>query len=151
MAKTKPKFDPITQANGNAATLPPPDANELETSPLAANGDESEPTDNHPTPTAIVAAVVVQLQAPMQHTEAGYATNHIQFQGMTNRQRAAAKRLFISLGRVGARIQMNGLGHPDGKVVNNYGDACRWVFERLADAFEAETGSDITEGMRLDG
>jgi hypothetical protein len=93
------------------------------------------------------AVLTVLLEAPMGHVEGGYATNSINYQGMTQRQSAAAKRLFISLGRENARIQMNGIGHPDGKVVNTYGDAVRWLFEQLADKYEEETGRKVTEGL----
>lgn len=153
---------PPSESNGAAtkpASTPPvsfdPQADAATTvNAAAANGSETMPADNEQPPTppatdppAANGVQVVLFEAPMGDCEDGYATTSINFQGMTNRQSAAAKRLFISLGRQNRRIQMNGVGHPDGKVVNNYGDAVRWIFEQLADAWEAETGQDITKGL----
>lgn len=93
------------------------------------------------------AGLSVLIEAPMGHCEPGYATRHIDFRSMTRRQAAAARRLFISLGRENARIDVNGASHPDGKVVNTAGEAIRWLFDQLADRWEAETGKDITDGL----
>lgn len=92
-------------------------------------------------------ALSVLIEAPMGHCEPGYATRHVDFRSMTRRQAAAAKRLFISLGRENARIGVNGPSHPDGKVVNTTGEAIRWIFDQLADRWESETGLDITDGL----
>lgn len=96
-------------------------------------------------------ALSVLIDAPMGHCTSGYAPKRLEFKGMTRRQSAAAKRLFISLGRANERITVNGPSHPDGQAILDYGDTVRWLFEKLADQWEAETGEDITAGLSFHG
>ena len=83
--------------------------------------------------------------------EGGYAVAHIEFRNMTLRQRAAAKRIFYSLAVRNARIEVNGSGFPEGRVVNSPGDAMKWVLDRYADEFERVVGRKVTDGMVFDG
>ena len=106
---------------------------------------EAAPNMSETTPISVV------IEAPMGHCDLGYAAKRIDFRGMTRRQSAAAKRLFISLGRANERITVNGPSHPDGKPIVDQGDAVRWLFEKLADQWEEETGLDITAGLSFHG
>lgn len=124
-----------TPENPPAVTVPAQAA--ANTAQELTNGDQPPPS----------VANFVTLVAPSNFCDSGYAADHIDFRGMTRAQRAGAKRLFLSLGRAGARIQTNGTGHPDGKVVNTPGDAVKWIFEQYAAAYEASTGASITEGL----
>jgi hypothetical protein len=110
-----------------------------------SRADEITPNSAETTPISVV------IEAPMGHCDLGYAAKRIDFRGMTRRQSAAAKRLFISLGRANERITVNGPSHPDGKPIVDQGDAVRWLFEKLADQWEEETGLDITAGLSFHG
>ena len=120
----------------------------VESAPIESSVTEETTNEVQSTPEVVErAAFNVIIEAPMGHCELGYVTNHIDFQGMTPRQRAAAKRLMMSLDAANERVEMSGVRYNKGKVVHDYGDSIRWLYERLADAWEAETGLDITKGL----
>lgn len=90
----------------------------------------------------------VMLDVPLGDPGTGYASGRIDFAG-TPRQAAAAKMLARALESRGERFAGGTGSHPDGTIVQNANGAIRWLLDRIADGFEAETGKVLTADFNL--
>lgn len=90
----------------------------------------------------------VSIDIPLADPGTGYATGRIDFSG-TPRQAAAAKMLAHALESRGERFTGGTSSHPDGTLVENANGAIRWLLDRVADGFEAETGKQLTQDFNL--
>lgn len=149
-------FDPATLINADppaASTVgPEPSTNgqappTIESPPVEVVPAQDAASGNGPDPKPNGPATSVLLEIPLGECAPGYAQDSYEFRGMTPRQRAGAKRMFYALAQANERIQTNGQGHPAGKVVHLAPESVKWVFERYADAYEAQTGRAVTEGL----
>jgi len=89
-----------------------------------------------------------KLVLPIHHCIPGYATCSLETK-MTRRQAAAAKILWSSLSEHGERYQGGGSNHPDGTVVDCAAHSVRFIFDRLADAIEKQTGKKLVTDFDL--
>lgn len=90
----------------------------------------------------------VMIDVPLAEPEAGYASGRIDFSS-TPRQAAVAKMLAHALESRGERFAGGTSSHPDGTMVENANGAIRWLLDRIADGFEAETGKLLTQDFNL--
>lgn len=97
-------------------------------------------------------ARTVKVEIPIDHCVTGYAASHVDFH-VTPRQAAAAKVLWCSLSKAGARFQGGSSSHPDGSLVGEQRSAhtagIRWLLDRIADAIEEESGKSLTRDFGL--
>lgn len=90
----------------------------------------------------------VAIDIPLGDPGSGYASGRIDFQG-TPRQAAAAKMLAAALEARGERYAGGTSQNPDGTLVENANGAVRWLLDRIADGFEAEFGTQLTQDYNL--
>ncbi|MBI2424183.1 MAG: hypothetical protein HYV27_15235 [Candidatus Hydrogenedentes bacterium] len=65
------------------------------------------------------------VEVPMAVETEGYVSGHVEVQLRTREQKLALKRVTVALKESGARL-------VNGRVVDNGGDAIRWLLEQLA-------------------
>lgn len=103
------------------------------------NGKRPRPATNDAT---------VTITLPIGDPGGGYTSPRVDFTG-TPRQAAAAKMLARVLLDRGERYAGGTSAHVDGTVVENVNGAVRWLLDRVADAFEAETGKQLVHDYDL--
>ena len=92
------------------------------------------------------AAVGIELPAGVCFS--GFATPRLDCT-LTRRQAAAAKMLWCSAAEEGVRHEGGYGNHPDGSAVQSIGGGVRYMLDRYADAFEAETGRNLLTDFDL--
>lgn len=145
---TKPRKSKASDnANTNQpASSAPPDQGTIaaatQSPPVAGRKPAVERPADKATP------INCMIEFPMGCVHDGFAVQGINVR-LTDRQAAAAKMLWCSLARNGERFQGGRSSHPEGTAVDGVNDGVRWLFDRIADAIEHETGKQLTRDFGI--
>ena len=127
-----------------------PAEGEFNPAAMAANSQQKEPPATEAVPsTSDAVKLAIAIEVDQLFVAGGYCTRRVQ-PVCTPREAAAAKMLACVLNAKNAKVPSGRSSvNPVGVTVETAPDAVRYLLNLVADAIEAETGSDLTTDYDL--
>ena len=97
---------------------------------------------------AAVEKASATVAIPFAPPASGYCSTRIETR-LTARQAAALKAVLTRLRDAGEFCDFGGVSDPRGKRVEETPHAVRYMLDRVADAFESQTGADLVRDYQL--